>query len=557
MNNHRNEKGYTLVGVLLVFTILAILGMSLVMLSFASVKTSTTERDHQSVYYIAEAGLNYEIEKINQAVQESDKRIEKEFAYLQHDENATEEDYQAVINTEINRIDNFLNQYQEITESPIQFEKVNNIEPRAEIQIIEVAQNNDANEYELKSTGIIDEQSRTVTSQFQIGWDLVVEEVPDEPIPVELPPYAVFTSGSMKLKNGSIIGDIGTLSTEKDTIIKIDDDFLNLDGDIFVPGGDTKIVKNSNYYSKVKSIDLTDSIPELPEFPASPLEIKSGQKLKLKKDTELDMTIKESVAYEELEIEKGKTLTIDLGGRSRSIYIEKDFEMEENSNIIIKNSGDLTFHVGKDFEMDKGSINMDGSGDLTFHIGKDFEMDKGSLINIGDSGNLSLHAGKDFELDKGSKIGNENNIKNINAFIGKDFELDDGSKFFGSIYVDTGKVKVEKKSTVYGNVFTRGDKVEINGSPEEYPRLILAPNAEVEVEEKDSGNLHGMIIAKSFELEEDVTVKFTQDFYVKHGLISVEGLGDSNDDSNSGSSGGVKVIEAGFNMIQTDSIREE
>lgn len=54
------ESGYTLLVTILTFTILFILGISIVTLTFASLKTSSKERDNHAVYYITEAGLNYQ-----------------------------------------------------------------------------------------------------------------------------------------------------------------------------------------------------------------------------------------------------------------------------------------------------------------------------------------------------------------------------------------------------------------------------------------------------------------------------------------------------------------
>ena len=62
-----NEYGFTLIAVLMVLVVLSILGLSINAIASNSVKTSTGERDDQSVFYIAEAGVVsglYEIEGI-------------------------------------------------------------------------------------------------------------------------------------------------------------------------------------------------------------------------------------------------------------------------------------------------------------------------------------------------------------------------------------------------------------------------------------------------------------------------------------------------------------
>src|SRR5699024_1554858 len=67
--NHKNEQGYSLIGVLLIITIVAIVDVSLAGITLQSVKTSTKERDNQAVYYIAEAGMEYVIHQLESKVQ--------------------------------------------------------------------------------------------------------------------------------------------------------------------------------------------------------------------------------------------------------------------------------------------------------------------------------------------------------------------------------------------------------------------------------------------------------------------------------------------------------
>ncbi|HCW73887.1 MAG TPA: hypothetical protein DHM90_08930, partial [Clostridiaceae bacterium] len=56
-----NQKGFTLVLVLMILLVVSVIGMSLLTVTASNFKFSANERDFQSVYYIAEAGLNYEL----------------------------------------------------------------------------------------------------------------------------------------------------------------------------------------------------------------------------------------------------------------------------------------------------------------------------------------------------------------------------------------------------------------------------------------------------------------------------------------------------------------
>ena len=54
----KQEKGYSLLLVILAIAFLSVLGIMLLTLTANSLKISTSERDDQSVFYIAEGGLN-------------------------------------------------------------------------------------------------------------------------------------------------------------------------------------------------------------------------------------------------------------------------------------------------------------------------------------------------------------------------------------------------------------------------------------------------------------------------------------------------------------------
>ena len=65
----KNEKGYALLVTIVAIVLLTILGVGIVSVSSKSITTSTSERSGQSLYYLAEAGINYKeailVEEIN------------------------------------------------------------------------------------------------------------------------------------------------------------------------------------------------------------------------------------------------------------------------------------------------------------------------------------------------------------------------------------------------------------------------------------------------------------------------------------------------------------
>ena len=57
LRHMNNQKGYTLIIVVLAITVISILGLSILTYSSSSLKRSVNERNDQSAYYIAESGL--------------------------------------------------------------------------------------------------------------------------------------------------------------------------------------------------------------------------------------------------------------------------------------------------------------------------------------------------------------------------------------------------------------------------------------------------------------------------------------------------------------------
>ena len=77
---YKEDYGFTLVGVLMVLIVFSVLGLSIMVITANSVKISGGERDDQSVYYIAEAGLVRSGERMEEEVNLAIKDALKEIA---------------------------------------------------------------------------------------------------------------------------------------------------------------------------------------------------------------------------------------------------------------------------------------------------------------------------------------------------------------------------------------------------------------------------------------------------------------------------------------------
>lgn len=502
-----NESGFTLVGVLAVFTIISVFGISLVMLSITSVKTSNTEHDDQSVFYIAEAGANYMVNEIEQEV----------YDIYDSNNNLTEEDF-------FNKLSNTLSRKETTYDN---FEKVNGELPIASISITPFTDEKQRS-YKVTSKGTIHDQERTVEKTITIDWP--EEEESEEGIG-DLPPFAVFIKGgdneSYDLQNGAtIIGDIGIISDKKGGIQLQDD--AKVIGNIYVPDGNSNIIESEDYMDNIhiKTIDPSYTIPELPPFPNFPKGltklpdqeyihtewnktdlIKNNKLLIVNYMTDnyiLDM--KEDLEFKEIKIKENNTLYIDTGNEDRAIVVKK---------LNIKN----------------GHIKLKGTGKLTLYVKDEINMDNASSINKNED------------------------INRVNIFYEDDdeLELDGDQVIYGSIYAKEAEIDLQDGAAIYGNVFSGGEEISLQGGSHASAQLILAPRAKVEIQ--DGGSVKGMIVSRKFEMEDGGSVTFDEPF-VLDGPISPAALGKQNP-GNGGNSGGSDSngINSGPN-ISTSPIKE-
>lgn len=487
MNNKHNhqESGFAIVGVLIIFIIITVLGLSIVTLSFASVKTSTNERDNQSAYYIAEAGLTYQMEK-----------AKNDILVIYEDD---------LVQTE----GEFLNKLTEIEEDDIryeEFDKVNNVQPLAEISV-NLMDGTD-NQFIIESTGVIGEQERTVSSSFSVEWE--DKYIESESGTYELPPFAVFTAGSLTMNNGTINGRIGTIS-QNEGAISFPGGGPTHNGSIYVQDGDQNIVNNkvNNIKSEIKSLDNSYLIPELPPFPDFPTDNKipeddsvGGHKVIDKGDLLIThskanyyvLQMEEDLKFTNIEFNSNRNLTIDVGVKDRTIVV---------------NHLDLT----------NGHIKIIGDGKLTIYVTGKITMASGSTINNGgDVAKLDVYL-------QGSNTPGEP----------KELTLSGSQKVFGSLYAEDANIVLGAGGGFFGNIFTGGTSFKITGGSYNQAQLFFAPNAFFDMESGGT-RFEGMIIADTYSISGGWNVNY-KELNFTEGPISPASLGMGNGGSGGGSGG--------------------
>lgn len=468
--HNQHESGFAMVGVLVIFIIITVLGLSIVTLSFASVKTSTSERNNQSAFYIAEAGFTYHMERIKKEILNiyADDWVETEEHFLARLEGLQAEDV---------RYDDF--------------DKINGIEhgPFAKVSI--TLMDGTGDQFIINSTGTIGEEERTVSNSFHVGW--VEKGI------YELPPLTVFTKEEITLSNGPIIGSIGTQSAGKNAVLAGSGVNKVQGGNIYVPvigvsnenrtcettptpeykAYSVKRPTNEDIVPCPTEVEEMWQMPPLPTFPTIPeLEKNSPFNINLAGDNKLEIELNGNKEFNNITLTAETDLTINVGNADRIIVV--NHLNLNNGHIIIKGSGKLTIYV-------KNKITM-GSGTT---------INKNGVIN-----NLNIF------------------YKGLNKV-----ELGGDQKIYGSLYSESADMYLTGSGGILGNVFSGGEKIEITGGANVETQLILAPKAKVKID--GGGSVYGMIMSKSFTHNSGESIIYGEPF-VLDGPISPAALGIKN-----------------------------
>jgi len=208
---HSNNKGFTLVGVLIVLVILSVLGLSILMITSNFVKLSVGERDDQSVFYIAEAGIVDKLYEINETVDISFKTVSDELTKkspeLKKTFNFVKEFNNKIlseIDTSTPTIETFKPSFGEESWASVTVENTNINPP----------------EYEIVSVGIIGNKKRTVTQSFSVilttndGGDDSASGLPGFPVFPEFAKLPLWTNKSnvMNLDKDYYLSDLNVAS---------------------------------------------------------------------------------------------------------------------------------------------------------------------------------------------------------------------------------------------------------------------------------------------------------------------------------------------------------
>lgn len=224
-----NEKGYSLLIVILTLVLLSVLCVSIFSISNNTMNLSTNERTDQAVYYIAETALVETKVKMTSEVNKAMDETRTEYANLADDEarNAYNFD-QKFMNKVITNVSNVVTlstdseDYKPFTPAE-PFEPHFGKQPTAKYSVIQAGDATSNVTYTIQTVGEIDGGTRVVSQKITVKPGL-----PDPPDPSDsgtggitfTPSYAIQTTGSIKLKDTgnslTVEGPLATLLSKSD-----------------------------------------------------------------------------------------------------------------------------------------------------------------------------------------------------------------------------------------------------------------------------------------------------------------------------------------------------
>src|SRR5690625_3126750 len=496
-NYTKGDSGYVLIGVIASFLVLSVLSLTMISISTLSFKTSSSERDHQSAFYIAEAGINYQEQQLKQEL----------LGLYESDLIETQEDFEYRVSGKANLSGEFI------------YDKFEQTNAHAEI----VVEQKSPYEYLITSTGYIGKQSRTLSKVMNVEWQEKYEFVQENKAG-SAPPFAVFTSGNFSMNNGTIIGDVGTTNTNHSSIV-FPGGGPTLDGDLYLPGGDAKIVDNKVIGLNLSLQELPNSytIPELPEFPAIPENLAKPE----------DLLVTDAGGYNKTYLVKDQRLLVNHYLLENAEYVlDQNYYFRE---IFINQNSNLTLDLGNQdriivvdhLNVSNGNIYLKGSGHLTIYVKDKFTASSGSQIN-------KLHSENDNKFDRSGQL---------SIFYAGNPRVNFGGavKIYGSMYIKKADINFEGSMGVVGNIFSGGENFYITGgSVENVAQVFFAPRVLCSL--AGGGSFKGRIIANHFEITGGARVEFTDELDFKEGPISLSGVTNSHPDFDPGK-GGSHVIK--------------
>ncbi|WP_332649391.1 DUF7305 domain-containing protein [Lysinibacillus sp. 54212] len=487
-----NSKGYALYLTILTIFLISILGLSLLTVTANSNKTTVNERYDQSIYYIAEAGINLEKSKISEVLNELYTSLISSFNSLTYKEQkAVLDSYGSFENYYYDQIKSqFCNQYNLLTktskcsfntssgiiiyENSYNFSQQFNEQPIAKTTIKGecTSGSNISCIFNLESVGNFEnsgKNSRSLSQKLTVDINAPIPDggpgsgngdgdgntTPNTPISN----LAAITNGDIMLVGGATInGNAGSLN-----------------GNIIIKGG-ANVTGTTTLPPEANNIKLEDYLPEFPNQKFDEL-----KKLSYPEDKELNNENKKKI------IENGSFKADNWMADNYTLTMNQDirfddFKVTSNNKITIDiGNNNVNLYVNS-MDIQQGHIKIVGSGTLNIFVKDDVNI-KGSFNNNGNPNQINL-------FYQGTKP---------TTFSGE-------TQLYGSFYTNSADLKLTGGAGFYGNIYSGGKELDISGGVPTNGQYIIAPHADLKL--SGGGNITGTVIANRIDGNGGTFIKY-------------------------------------------------
>ncbi|SDZ04346.1 PilX N-terminal [Evansella caseinilytica] len=452
-NDVANERGIALIVVLIIVIVMSLIAVSLLGLTATNATMTSVERDYQSAYYIAEAGIHYQLP-------------EMEAAILAAYENASASDEFFQL------LENDLQFNTSFSPDGLSFQPSFGKLPEVEMLLEKTTlESETARKYVLSAKGTIGQRSRTSTVALHVEWK-EKNSVPGITIPANM---ALFAERYITLSGGAKInGHVFTNATAANSIELAGGTLIT--GDIFVgPNASPDVLSATQGISVKEPVSMASTMYfELPPFPAIPVFEALPDKTIATADgsnrhaiidngrlqgehwlaNHYEITVDRNSYFREINLSSNNTITLNIGSNDREIVVDR-------------------------LNIANGHLKINGSGRLTMYIINSITMNSGSTINQKENmENLHIYY-------KGTD--------SPSSF--KSLTLDGAQKIFGSLFAEDANIILTGGGGFQGNIITGGIRFQIDGGAEAHSNIIYAPNADIHL--GGGGIIEGAVIAKS------------------------------------------------------------
>jgi len=464
-----NHRGVALVTVLLVMLVLTILTTGVVVIAVSNFNQSSTTVDHKQSYYVAEAGINYQVNAYEAIVT----------ALIADGKTASE-------------ISEGIDDWIESSSDTRTLDTVNGV-----VRTYTSSATRIGNSITILSTGTIGSVSRTLSKRIRLA-GLIIDK-------------AILTSGELNVNKTDVFldasgnyGPIQSLSNEDDSVSidklgKVSEVTIPtpippktfedvIDGCEAVGPISDMTCQTGSYTYKVIYDDSISSLPAI-VIPATPTIIKTQdllQAIKVTGKTGRLVNASGNVLISSNTVPTGYVYTLATSNNTKTTFYTPNFTVTGTVSNFAIDIGDKDIKIVADKVVLGGSFKINGTGTLTIFVkSSNFSYSCGNGSICGVKGNENPYVSDQFKLIITGTPGTTLNLSNNTG------------DFYMTLITNLNvNLTMKGNGTYNGFLATSGSSISFSGTSQSH-MLLYAPNAVVDIQ--GNASISGAIIGESYQ----------------------------------------------------------